>query len=143
MQPNRWWNGVNLDDVGFHNADVTAAWVEARWNSGLGFDVDESDEDTSGLEESNDEHLDDMSALEEVDGEPLEDLSALEEIDDDEFHWRPEQEEIDDDEFHRRPEPVPPPPPAVMQELLSKVPTLMQELQNTAKQADAIPGIRG
>ena len=130
MQPNRWWNGVNLDDVGFHNADVTAAWVEARWNSGRGFDVDEPEDDMPAQEESNDELLDEMSALSEID-------------DDDEFPWRPEQEESEDDEFHRRPEQVPPPPPTVYEELVSTVPTLMRELLNTARQADAPPGIRG
>ena len=77
------------------------------------------------------------------DDEPVDNMSALEEIDDDEFHWRPEPVEIDGDEFRGRPEPVPPPPPTVMQELVSTVPTLMRELLNTARQADAPPGIRG
>ena len=57
-----------------------------------------------------------------------------------------DKEEIEDDEFHGRPEQVPPPPPppeTVYEELVSTVPTLMRELLNTAKQADAPPGIRG
>jgi hypothetical protein len=84
-----------------------------------------------------DEPVDDMSALEEIDDEPLDDMSALEEIDDEPL---PDIEI----EFHWRPEPVPTQKvPTLMQELLSKVPTLMQELQNTAEQADAMPGIRG